>query len=124
MPLLEPEVHVSQSATCDYCSTDINENEEVYCADCYFADPDVQTFKPIVADIGDVKVTFTPFYNDGCVGYAVDAPDRERQYIYLNASTESDEGPPDVFIYQGTQNDPAQDASLHYYDIWEPEVWA
>jgi hypothetical protein len=78
-------------------------------------------------------VYYVPFVAcDGRVGYAVrtnpdntgresNPIDQVETFIYLNPSTSDDgEDEPNVFVYQGGENDPALDVAEHYYTIeWD-----
>lgn len=65
----------------------------------------------------DSGVTYTPWTNGAAVGYRMTSPDGRTEYFYLNPSGGSDDSVPTVFVYQGTEGDPAQDAALHHYDV-------
>lgn len=64
----------------------------------------------------DPDVMWTPFVaEDGRVGYRVQAENAtDVTFIYLNPST-GGEGSPDVFVYEGSANDPGLDGPLHFY---------
>lgn len=68
----------------------------------------------------DGGVVYVPFLaKDGRVGYrVVDTlnPGHET-FIYLNPSTGSDDGVPNVFVYIGGEDDPAVDGAVHHYDL-------
>ena len=57
-------------------------------------------------------VTYRPWTNGYAVGFEVTSPDGKKEYVYLNPSSETDDGKPDVFLYHGPHADPGQDASI------------
>lgn len=61
--------------------------------------------------------TYTPFTDGHAVGFAFDQDDEPTQFIYLNPSSDSDDGQPNVFVYMGDKGDPSLDGSVHFYDI-------
>lgn len=79
----------------------------------------------------DGEVTFYPFIGENAqVGYRCEHSDGRVEYLYLNPSTDDGmDGGPDggpgnnVFLYQGTTGDPAEDAPHHFYYIFDPEDW-
>jgi hypothetical protein len=55
-------------------------------------------------------------FADGQMGYAVNSPTGGRQeFIYLNPSSETDDGKPNVFLYHGPVGNPVDDAPQHHY---------
>ncbi len=65
-------------------------------------------------------VTYTPFIKDGRVGYRVHTNDNgepREDYIYFNPSTDADDGMPNVFVYQGGDNDPEIDTPVCHINI-------
>jgi hypothetical protein len=62
-------------------------------------------------------VTYSPWTDGHAVGYRCAHADGRVEYIYLNASGETDDGQPNVFVYQGEHGDPARDAPTHHYDV-------
>jgi hypothetical protein len=62
-------------------------------------------------------VWYVPVVNDGMVGYRCQHPDGRETFIYFNPSDSSDDGTPNVFVYEGPHFDPAKDAPSHHYDI-------
>lgn len=62
-------------------------------------------------------VLWTPFIKDGRAGFRCMklGPKNDDTFIYMNPSTDGDEGAPDVFVYMGPNNDPALDGTLHFY---------
>lgn len=57
------------------------------------------------------------FWTNGtAVGYEVQFDDgRPIQFFYLNPSDDTDDGVPNVFVYQGTEADPAADVPLCHF---------
>lgn len=65
----------------------------------------------------DARVSYMPWTNGYAVGFKCkDAQDRVT-YIYLNPSGGSDDGVATVFVYEGSQGDPLEDAPSHHYNI-------
>jgi hypothetical protein len=67
------------------------------------------------------NVFYVPFVaDDGRVGYRVgrtdERPDAET-FIYMNPSLSGGAPSPDVFVYIGVENDPAEDAPQHFYAL-------
>lgn len=58
---------------------------------------------------------------NGMVGYRCQHRDGRETFIYFNPSDSSDDGVPNVFVYEGEHFDPAQDAPSHHYVIEWPE---
>lgn len=77
----------------------------------------------IEADFPDGMVTWTPFIgNDGRVGYHVQRLDNVEPtsvFLYLLPSSEGDEGAANVFLYIGTENEPGEDAPVHWYEPFD-----
>jgi len=69
----------------------------------------------------DAGVQFTPFITeDGRVGYeCTDTATGKFEFLYFNPSNGSDDGVASVFVYQGTENDPAYDGAVHHYTVLE-----
>jgi len=67
----------------------------------------------------DSGVQYTPFItHDGRVGYeCTDTATGRFEFLYFNPSNGSDDGVPNVFVYQGTQNDPYADGAVHHYTV-------
>jgi hypothetical protein len=62
--------------------------------------------------------TYEPWTDGHAVGFKCTRPsDGAVTFIYLNPSSESDDGQPNVFVYTGAHGNPAQDAPAHFYDI-------
>jgi hypothetical protein len=60
---------------------------------------------------------YVPFVSDdGRVGYRVSTTDGSREtFIYMNPTTDSSGSPsPDVFVYEGIENDPAEDEPVAF----------
>jgi len=63
------------------------------------------------------SVFYEPFVIDGRVGYrcqTYNAGDTRETCIYLNPSTDDSDGIPNVFVYTGEENDPADDSPVTY----------
>lgn len=73
------------------------------------------------AIVTDDNVTYIPYATkDGQVGYAVRSNDGARcEFLYLNASTETEDGRANVFLYQGESGDPSNDGAQHHYLVAE-----
>lgn len=78
----------------------------------------------------DGEVTFTPVVKDGMVGYECVHTDGRREYLYLNISNDDGVGGGpgggpgnNVFLYQGTEFDPAEDSPCHFYYVFDPADW-
>lgn len=76
------------------------------------------------------RIVYTPFLSDdGRVGYRINytvpADESEaagvEQFIYFNPSIS--DGDPDVFVYMGIENDPAEDEPQHFYAIDPPSYY-
>jgi len=68
----------------------------------------------------DAGVYYEPFVYDGRVGYRVASTDGQRQtYVYFNPSTGSNDldHKPNVFVYQGEDNDPNSDEPECFINI-------
>jgi len=89
------------------------DNYEVFC--------DAEIVWMGAAIVTDDSVTYIPYATArGQVGYVVRSNDGDRQeLIYLNASTGTDDGEPNVFLYQGESGDPANDEPSRYYLVAE-----
>jgi hypothetical protein len=66
-------------------------------------------------------VTYSPYidHGHGTAGYEVNHPDGRREFIYLCPSNGTDDGVPNVFLYQGETGDPAGDSPSHHYVVLE-----
>ena len=60
-------------------------------------------------------VTYTPWTNGYAVGFKCTHDDGRVEYLYLNPSSETDDGKPNAFVYQGPVGDPAVDPAQHHY---------
>jgi hypothetical protein len=61
------------------------------------------------------NVRWEPFIRGPRVGYKVTRlDDGSVTYVYMNPSTGGDGGTPDVFVYTGSSNNPAEDVSQFY----------
>lgn len=69
----------------------------------------------------DGQVTYYPWTDGWAVGFRAVHDDGRVEYIYLNPSGESDDGVPNVFLYQGTEGDVRQDPAYHHYDLFLPD---
>lgn len=76
----------------------------------------LQVVAPAVVD-HSTDVTYTPFARDGMAGLTCSKPGRISEHLYMNPSLGSDDGMPTVFVYLGTEGDPAQDGAVHHYDL-------
>lgn len=67
------------------------------------------------------EVTYEPWTDGYAVGFKVThTPTGTVEYIYLNPSNNEDNSDvPNVFIYQGTEGDPAFDSAFHHYTVLE-----
>lgn len=61
-------------------------------------------------------MTYTPWTDGHAVGFRCEK-DGEVEFIYLNPSSESDDGQPNVFVYKGEVGDSSRDAPCHFYDV-------
>lgn len=50
-------------------------------------------------------VTYTPWSNGYAVGFKATHNDGRVEYLYLNPSSDTDDGQPNIFIYHGTTPD-------------------
>jgi len=68
------------------------------------------------------EVIYIPYATrDGQVGLVARSHSGDRaEFIYLNPSTETEDGVPNVFVFQGVSGDPANDQPVHHYDIGKP----
>lgn len=89
--------------------------------------PPGDTYPPSVVD--EEGTTYTPWRTStGMVGFECQAAGDDKggwpapSYLYLNPSSDSDDGSSTVFIYYGTEGDPAQDAALMHVDVVEREA--
>ncbi len=64
-------------------------------------------------------VRYVPWTDGYAVGYECHLPDGTSEFIYLNPSTSSDDGMPNVFVYYGTAGDIGHDGAEHFYVIGE-----
>jgi hypothetical protein len=62
---------------------------------------------------------YVPWYRDGAIGFRVERGGHPDEYIYLNPSDDTDDGQPNVFVYQGTAGDPNCDGPQHFYMVQE-----
>jgi hypothetical protein len=71
----------------------------------------------------DSGTQYTPFISDdGRVGYEITNIETGKfEFLYFNPSNGSDDGVPNVFVYQGVNNDPGNDGPLHHYLVLEDE---
>jgi hypothetical protein len=79
----------------------------------------VVTFDNLYDD--DAGVTYTPFYDAqfGVVGYIAEGPTGDQETIYLNPSQGSDDGKPNVFLYQEDGAGVTFDSAVHHYLMFE-----
>lgn len=73
------------------------------------------------AIVTDDQVTYIPYATqDGQVGYVVRSNDGDQsEFIYLNASTGTDDQTPNVFLYQGESGAPHRDAAEVHFPVAE-----
>lgn len=66
--------------------------------------------------------TYEPWTDGYAVGYKVTWGDWT-EYVYMNPSSRSpdepDDGNPNVFVYIGSEGQPGQDPSVHYYTLFD-----
>lgn len=65
-------------------------------------------------------VHYEPWTNGYAVGFKITTDDgRAPQYLYLNPSGSTDEGPGsgNVFVYHGWSGDPAADGAYEHYPL-------
>jgi hypothetical protein len=61
-------------------------------------------------------MTYTPWTDGYAVGFKCEQ-DGKVEYLYLNPSSDSDGGQPNVFVYHGEAGDPSIDGPCHFYDV-------
>lgn len=61
---------------------------------------------------------YAPWTENGVMGFRVTAPDGRVEYVYLNPSSESDDGVANVFLYHGTTGRPSEDGPVVYVDLF------
>lgn len=67
------------------------------------------------------EATYEPWSDGRAIGFKATSPDGRVEYVYLNPSTEPDDGVPNVFLYAGPHGNPALDHTVVYHDIrWLP----
>lgn len=54
----------------------------------------------------------------GAVGFEAVHPDGRSTYVYLNPSSDSDDGVPNVFLYAGDAGRPDEDSALSHVDVF------
>jgi hypothetical protein len=66
-------------------------------------------------------VLYIPYATkDGQIGYVVHGiKSGQQEFIYLNASTGTDDGKPNVFLYQGESGNANEDGPEHFYLVAE-----
>lgn len=64
--------------------------------------------------------TFEPWSDGWAVGYRLTSRDGAVSYLYLNPSSESDDGTSNVFLYHGAAGDPRADGPVCYVDVGKP----
>ena len=65
-------------------------------------------------------VTWRPWTDGYAVGFQATHQDGRVEYVYLNPSSDSDDGQPNVFLYAGPEGDSGQDAALSHVNVFEP----
>lgn len=63
-------------------------------------------------------VTYIPWTDGYAVGYRCEHEDGRVEFIYLNPSSETDDGQPNVFVYHGEHGCPSKDAPAHFYEVF------
>ena len=63
------------------------------------------------------EVVYIPFVEDGKVGYRLEWPNGKTSYLILNPSSETDDGQPNVFVYESRTPDVNDGAPLVYVDV-------
>ena len=64
-------------------------------------------------------VSFHPWTNGDAIGYECHHPDGRVEFLYFNISSDSDDGVSNVFVYQGTEGDPAADTPYVHFDLFK-----
>lgn len=68
------------------------------------------------------NVMYVPYLHKGRVGFRcirMDA-DKDDTFIYFNPSDSTDDGVPNIFVYEGVTGDPCYDGASHHYVIEFP----
>jgi hypothetical protein len=66
------------------------------------------------------EATYEPWTDGYAVGFkATRKSDGRVEYVYLNPSSETDDGQPNVFLYAGSTGHPALDHSIVYHDVFK-----
>jgi hypothetical protein len=74
--------------------------------------------------IHDTDVTYTPFVTpEGRIGYIVVWADGRTSYLYLNPSTETDDGQPNVFVYEGPSPNLEHGAAVCFVNVNRALAW-
>jgi hypothetical protein len=75
--------------------------------------------RPVVSTEG---VLYQPWTDGYAVGFKATHPDGRVEFVYLNPSSESDDGQPTVFLYRGTAGTAEQDAPLTHIEIFPSQA--
>lgn len=70
------------------------------------------------------SVYYEPFCQDGRVGYRCQTNnmgDCRETFVYLNPSTDDSDGTPNIFVYEGGDNDPAIDQAHSHIALHDLE---
>lgn len=68
----------------------------------------------------DPNVTWFPFIKNGMAGFRCKRLDNGQEtFIYLNPSTDGDEGGPDVFLYQGPTDEPGDGSPIIFIETFK-----
>lgn len=71
-------------------------------------------------EVNDGPVSYHPWTNGYAIGFEVHRSDGRIEFIYLNPSqSDGDEAEANVFLYTGTEGDPAADEAHHHYLVDE-----
>jgi hypothetical protein len=62
---------------------------------------------------------YTPWSDGWAVGFHVRTREGKESYVYLNPSSDSDDGVSTAFLYHGPHGSPALDAALVHVDVSE-----
>ena len=66
-------------------------------------------------------VKWVPWSDGRAIGFRCEHPDGRVEYVYLNPSSDSDDGTSNVFVYQGTEGDPVQDPAYTHYVMFQED---
>lgn len=86
---------------------------------------DVTFLNNDVTEAANPHVTYTPFVKDGMVGYRAEHEDGRVGWLYFNPSNDTDDGTPNVFVYQSESPhdtrspDPSWDGALYHFTLFQ-----